>query len=84
MSTNFYNAYGDFDLENKDEEEGGGPINLLETYKQMKRDPKSLDISDSEAKLYGLSKDKKEQWIQPYPGCWRTVEQLKQGDVEEE
>ena len=33
MSTNFYNAYDDFDFENKPEEEGGGAINLLETYK---------------------------------------------------
>ncbi len=73
MSTNFYNAYDEFEFESH---EGGTAINLLETYKEMKRNPESLKITPAEEKMYGISKDKKEQWMQPYEGCWRTVEGL--------
>lgn len=82
MSTNFYNAYDDFDFETKDGAET--EIDVLETYKAMREQPHALEVSAAEGRLYGLTKDKKGQWVQPYPGCWRTVEQLREGDVETE
>ena len=45
---------------------------------------RSFRLTEAEKSRYGLVEDKHSRWLEPYPGCWRSVEGLKQGDVSRE